>query len=79
MIPTEMTVLISEEVKQRVQALATARGVSPSEVVQEVLAEYFDEMEDIAYAKRIAQRIASGQESIHSKDDVWAELDELSD
>lgn len=57
-----ITVRVSEDLERRVQALAAARGVTPSEVVHIALEEYFRETEDNTSVQRISLPTASGSE-----------------
>jgi len=79
-MPT-LTVRVSDELSHEAQDIAHQRGETLSDVLRQALAEYVDavreEADDVRRVREIRARIATGQESLHAHEDVWAEIDAL--
>ncbi|HEX8681124.1 MAG TPA: DUF6290 family protein [Ardenticatenaceae bacterium] len=68
-----LTIHLPDELRQRAQALAAARGETVEALAQEALEEYLEELEDIEEAREILARIDSGEVETIAWEKVRAE------
>ena len=75
----QLNVLVPDDLRKRAKAAAALQGTSISEIVRNALEEFLEDAEDVAVAKETMARIKRGEERTYSADEVWAELDAVSD
>ncbi|HEX8682761.1 MAG TPA: hypothetical protein VF707_10640 [Ardenticatenaceae bacterium] len=74
---TTITVKIADSLYQQAESLAAERGESVELLVQELVAEYLEQLEDVRVVREIEARIATGEEEVSNWADFEAELDAL--
>jgi RHH-type transcriptional regulator, rel operon repressor / antitoxin RelB len=73
---TTLIIELPEELRDQAERAAQEQGASVDELVRELLAEYLEELEDLAEARQIVARIESGEARTYSHAEVWARLEE---
>jgi RHH-type rel operon transcriptional repressor/antitoxin RelB len=73
----KLTVLVPDDLRRRAKAEAALQGISLSEIVRHALEGFLEDAEDVAVAIETMARIRRGEERTYTKEEVWAELDEL--
>jgi predicted DNA-binding protein len=74
---TTVTIELPDTLRQRAEQIATQRGGTIDELLQELLEEYLEDLEDIREAAVIKAGIESGEKRTYSHEEVWAEIEKL--
>lgn len=78
---TKLTIKLPDTLHRRAKAAAALRGDTLSEILRSALEEYIaetvEEADDIREVLEIEARLASGEEKLHSHEEVWAEIEAL--
>jgi predicted DNA-binding protein len=74
---TTLTIELPEELRDQAERAAQEQGASVDELVRELLAEYLEELEDIAEARQVLARIESGESKPIPWEEAKAQLEEM--
>lgn len=76
-----LTVRVPDELSREARDIARRQGETVSDVLRRALVEHVaalhEEADDARRVREIKARIATGQEHLHTHEDVWAEIEAL--
>jgi RHH-type rel operon transcriptional repressor/antitoxin RelB len=70
----QAAVRLPDETYFRLKALSSRTGRTATYYIREAVEAHLDDLEDVYLAEQVIERIRSGQEQVHTLDDVEREL-----
>jgi RHH-type rel operon transcriptional repressor/antitoxin RelB len=69
-----LAIRLPEDIEARLETLAKRTGRSKTFYARQAILEYLEDMEDLYLAEQVVRRIESGEEQVHSLEEVEARL-----
>ena len=70
----QAAVRLPDETFARLKALSARTGRTATHYIREAVEEHLDDLEDVYLAEQVIERVRSGQERVHTLDEVEREL-----